>query len=232
MAEPNLKIYSNGIRFSISDLTIPRLLHCIYRERAPISLYDALHESSPTSKPFNFSSAIVTRVADTLSRFSSICDSYAVPRNQISVFATEAMRTAHNRDEMLAAIEKASGLNVDILSPGMESLFGAMGARSGYTGVDGLFMDLGGGSVQMTYVHSGTGEGEGKEEGYDILAAGAARSLPFGAAKMTLALSAESEFDAPNFVHNTGKERLHDMTRGSVGIHGLKPPLGLLFTSS
>ena len=91
---------------------------------------------------------------------------------------------------MLAAIKQASGLNVDILSPGMESLFGAMGARSGYTSVDGLFMDLGGGSVQMTYVNSGTGEGDG----YDILAAGAARSLPFGAAKMTLALSAESEF--------------------------------------
>ncbi|PVH75800.1 putative retrograde regulation protein 2 [Cadophora sp. DSE1049] len=181
---------SNGIRFSISDLSIPRLLHCIYRERAPISLYDALHESSPSSKPFYFSPTIISRVADTLSRFSSICESYNVSKDKISVFATEAMRTAHNRDEMLTAIKKSSGLEVDILSPGMESLFGAMGARSGYTGVDGLFMDLGGGSVQMTYVNSGTGEAEG--DGYDVLAAGAARSLPFGAAKLTLALSAQS----------------------------------------
>lgn len=97
------------------------------------------------------------------------------------------MRTAENRDEMLAAIKKSSGLTVDILSPGMESLFGAMGARSGYTAVDGLFMDLGGGSVQMTYVNSDI------EDGYDVLAAGAARSLPFGAAKLTLALSTESK---------------------------------------
>ncbi|KAH7400453.1 putative retrograde regulation protein 2 [Cadophora sp. MPI-SDFR-AT-0126] len=177
---------SNGIRFSISDLTIPRLLHCIYRERAPISLYDALHDPSPTSQPLNFSPQTIHLVASTLSRFSSICASYNVPRDHISVFATEAMRTAHNRDEILSAIKEASGLDVDILSPGMESLFGAMGARSGYRGVDGLFMDLGGGSVQMTYVNSEKGDG------YDILAAGAARSLPFGAAKLTLALSAES----------------------------------------
>lgn len=97
------------------------------------------------------------------------------------------MRTAENRDDMLSAIKAASGLTVDILSPGMESLFGAMGARSGYTSVDGLFMDLGGGSVQMTYVNSSF------EEGYDVLAAGAAMSLPFGAAKLTQALNVESK---------------------------------------
>ncbi|KAH9206440.1 putative retrograde regulation protein 2 [Leptodontidium sp. 2 PMI_412] len=176
---------SNGIRFSISDLSVPRLLHCIYRERAPISLYDALHESGPSSRPLHFSPTIIGRVADTLARFASICESYSVSKGKISVFATEAMRTAENRDEMLAAIKKSSGLTVDILSPGMESLFGAMGARSGYTAVDGLFMDLGGGSVQMTYVNSDI------EDGYDVLAAGAARSLPFGAAKLTLALSTE-----------------------------------------
>ena len=121
---------SNGIRFSISDLSPPRsrLLHCVYRERAGISLYDALHESSPDSKPFHFSKHTITQVADTLGRFKGICDSYGVQKDHISVFATEAMRTAKNRDDMLQAIEAASGLTVDILSPGMESLFGAMGA--------------------------------------------------------------------------------------------------------
>ena len=71
---------------------------------------------------------------------------------------------------MLGAIKKESGLQVNILSPAMESLFGAMGARSGFNHVDGLFMDLGGGSVQMTYVNSKV------EEDYDVLAAGAANS--------------------------------------------------------
>lgn len=100
------------------------------------------------------------------------------------------MRTAENKDEMLQAIHAESGLTVDILNPGMESLFGAMGARSGFEEVDGLFMDLGGGSVQMTYVNNSA------EEDYDILAAEAAKSMPFGAAKLTAALSVQDTAQA------------------------------------
>ena len=79
-------------------------------------------------------------------KIQGVINSYEVHKDHISVFATEAMRTAKNRDEMLQAIKTVSGLTVDILSPGMESLFGAMGARSGFTQVNGLFMGLGGGS--------------------------------------------------------------------------------------
>jgi retrograde regulation protein 2 len=144
----------------------------------------------PGSLPFHFSKHTITQVADTLGRFKGICDSYGVHKDHISVFATEAMRTANNRDEMLRAIKTSSGLTVDILNPGMESLFGAMGARSGFTQVNGLFMDLGGGSVQMTYVNSTAGAG------YDVLAAEAARSMPFGAAKLTAALSTQDTAQA------------------------------------
>ncbi|EHL02817.1 putative Retrograde regulation protein 2 [Glarea lozoyensis 74030] len=195
---------SNGIRFSISDLSLPasRLLTCIYRERVGISLYDALHESGPDARPFYFSPTTIAKVAQTLARFKSICDGYGVPGGNISVFATEATRTAKNKDDMLSAIRDASGLTVDILSPAMESLFGAMGARSGYDQVDGLFMDLGGGSVQMTYVNSLV------DPGYDVLAAKAAKSMPFGAAKLTAALS---ETDS---AHAT-KEELRGLMKGA-----------------
>jgi len=175
---------SNGIRFSISDLSPPtsRLLHCIYRERAGISLYDALHESEQGSDPPKFSEQTITKVADTMQRFKSICDGTGVKEENILVFATEAMRTAGNKDDMLNAIEKKSGWSVNILQPKMESLFGAMGARSGFSNVDGLFMDLGGGSVQMTYMDSESGEG------YPMQACQAATSLPYGAARLTGAL--------------------------------------------
>jgi retrograde regulation protein 2 len=173
----------------------------VYRERQGISLYDALHESSPSSKDFYFSQLVIDSVSKTLARFRLICALYNVQQHQISVFATEAMRTAKNRDDMLQSIYKASELTVNILSPGMESLFGAMGARSCYDHVDGLFMDLGGGSVQMTYVNS-------NDASYDILAAKVAQSMPFGAAKLTGTMNNQATFSST-------KQELHSLMRST-----------------
>jgi retrograde regulation protein 2 len=127
-----------------------------------------------------------------------------VPVHQISVFATEAMRTAQNKDELLEAIKSSSGLVVEILSPDMESLFGAMGARSGFHQVDGLFMDLGGGSVQMTYVNS-------KSSSYDVLAAKAAQSMPYGAAKLTAALNSQDQPFSQQHLQVAMKKTFNDL---------------------
>ena len=156
---------SNGIRFSISDLAPPRarLLRCLYRERAAISLFDAL-SASPPGQPLKFLPEVIAKVAQTLARFKSISDDFGVPAEHITVFATEAMRKATNSAAMLDAILAASGLGVHVLAPEVETLFGAVGARSGFGEVDGLFQDLGGGSVQMTYMSSAM-------DGYELAAA-------------------------------------------------------------
>ncbi|KAI0151916.1 retrograde regulation protein [Hypoxylon sp. NC0597] len=180
--------YSNGIRFSISDLSPPRtrLLRCIYRERAAISLFDAL-SSSPSGEPLTFRADVIAQVSRTLARFKSIANEFGVAAEHFSVFATEAMRKAENAASMLNAIFEASGLSVHVLAPEVETLFGAMGARSGFSDVNGLFLDLGGGSVQMTYLNSSM-------DGYEMAAAHTGKSLPFGAAKLTKVLeSAETE---------------------------------------
>ncbi|KAI1350130.1 Ppx/GppA phosphatase [Xylaria sp. FL0043] len=169
---------SNGIRFSVSDLSppYPRLLKSLYRERAAISLFDALNESPSKDSP-TFSSDVIARVSQTLARFRSIADQFGVPPEHISIFATEAMRKASNAASMLNAIQSEAGLGVHVLAPEVETLFGAMGARSGFATVNGLFLDLGGGSVQMTYMNSAVKD-------YEIQAAQTGKSLPFGAAKL------------------------------------------------
>lgn len=181
---------SNGIRFSISDLSPPRarLLKCIYRERAAISLFDAL--SGPS---LQFPDETIRLVSHTLARFRAIAvDDYGVPPDQLRVFATEAMRRAQNSVAMLEAIRSASpGLRVHILAPEVETLFGAMGARSGFVDVRGLFLDLGGGSVQMTYLDSDEAAKDGAREGalsHEAAAALAGQCLPFGAARLTRVL--------------------------------------------
>ncbi|KAI9645483.1 retrograde regulation protein 2 [Ciborinia camelliae] len=188
---------SNGIRFSISDLSPPtsRLLPCVYRDRASISLYDALHSSLPGSAEFFFDPDTITRVSQHLAHFKRTCDSYGVLSKNIGVFATEAMRTALNRKEMTDEIKRHCGLDVDILSPQVESLLGAMGARSGFMGVEGLMMDLGGGSVQMSFMDSSAAfvqtleaSQDAEKETYWSKSAACAKSMPFGAAKMTAKL--------------------------------------------
>ncbi|KAB5580765.1 Ppx/GppA phosphatase family-domain-containing protein [Coniochaeta sp. 2T2.1] len=191
---------SNGIRFSISDLSPPRarLLKSIYKERAAISLFDALNSSSDgSSGALVFPAETIIRVAQTLARFRSIAvEHYGVPEQNITVFATEAMRRAQNASFMLEAIRTEAGLNVQILAPAVETLFGAVGARSGFADVKGLFLDLGGGSVQMTYMDTYAARRESSVsaagalgESYEIAAAKSGQSLPFGAARLIRVLN-------------------------------------------
>jgi retrograde regulation protein 2 len=167
------------------DLSPPRtrLLRCIYRERAAISLFDAL--SGPS---LLFPDETIKLVSRTVARFRSIAiDDYGVPPSQVRVFATEAMRRAQNATAMLEAIRAASpGLFVYILAPPVETLFGSVGARSGFVDVKGLFLDLGGGSVQMTYLDSYAAKSPAQEDsvGPEVAAALAGQSLPFGAARL------------------------------------------------
>lgn len=172
---------SNGIRFSITDLTPPtsRLLTPIFSTRAAISLFDALTPDEHGG--LIFPPSTLSSVASILSHFTRIAQLHNAPRSNTLIFATEAMRRAANAADMLKAIAEATGgLGVHILEPSVETLFGAvMGSRSGLTNVEGaLFLDLGGGSVQITWVDTSVKD-------YEVKAAMAGKSMPYGAAKLT-----------------------------------------------
>ncbi|EFX05562.1 retrograde regulation protein 2 [Grosmannia clavigera kw1407] len=183
---------SNGIRFTISDLAPPytRLLRCVYRERAGISLFDALtakgeqpssSDGSPQQPALSLPKDTIRDVANTLARFQRIALDFGVRPDHMAVFATEAMRRASNAAELLDSIgDKAPGLTVHVLAPEVETLFGSAGARAGFASVEGgLMLDLGGGSVQISYVDSRLGAG------YETMAARTGQSMPYGAARLT-----------------------------------------------
>jgi retrograde regulation protein 2 len=86
-------IVSNGIRFSITDLSIPttRCMPAIWQERAAISLYDAQNPKDLKDK-VPIPEETIEDVVTCMVRFKNVCQEYGVPDVNIQVAATEATR--------------------------------------------------------------------------------------------------------------------------------------------
>ena len=69
----------------------------------------------------------------------------------VRVVATSAARDAHNRDELLGAIQAASGLATEVISGEVEAEWGFRGVMTdpGYVGRPVLIIDVGGGSTEF-----------------------------------------------------------------------------------
>ncbi|MCJ1281869.1 hypothetical protein MMC26_001192 [Xylographa opegraphella] len=145
----------------------------IYQDRLGISLYDVQYNDG---EKVPIPQEIVSQVCAALLRFKNICEDFGVPHKNIRIIATEATRTAINSVEYRSTLESSTKLEVEMLPKEKEGEIGAMGVASSFSNLKGVVMDLGGGSVQLSWLDQGTGETAG----------GTLRSisLPYGAAAM------------------------------------------------
>ena len=180
----NLIDSSNGIRFSISDLSPPtaRVLPSLFQDRCAISLYDAQWEDGK-KKPI--SDVVISEVVSALLRFKQVCIDLDVSGDRIDIVATEAARNAINSAQLLEQIERRLQWKPRLLSKEDEGKLGALGVISSTYQADGLVLDMGGGSVQLTHVFSHV-------SGSGLPALSKSSSLPLGAAAL-LAKIEESE---------------------------------------
>ncbi|KIV77399.1 hypothetical protein PV11_09196 [Exophiala sideris] len=173
---------SNGIRFSISNLSPPttRILPTLYQDRAGISLYDAQFDPD-TGDKIPIPDHIIKSVTAELERFTLVCKDFGVRKCRIRIVATEATRTALNSEEFRHHIKAKTGLTVEMLTKAQEGNVGAMGIVSSFSDVRGLVMDLGGGSCQVTWIIS--------HDGMVRTSPKVAISFPYGAAALTRRLA-------------------------------------------
>ncbi|KAH6871415.1 Ppx/GppA phosphatase family-domain-containing protein [Thelonectria olida] len=169
---------SNGIRFSVTDLSPPlsRILPTVHVYRVDISLYDAQFDPE-TGHKIPIPREIIDEIVAALNRFKIVCADLGVLRNNIHIVATEATRAALNSAEFIKEINSATGLSVDMLRKEDEGRIGALGVASGFSDIRGLMMDLGGGSTQITWIISQGGNVRISEKG--------SISFPYGAAALT-----------------------------------------------
>lgn len=119
---------------------------------------------------------IIHDVVFALLRFKFVCQDFGVLEENIKVVATEATREAPNSVEFRNAILDATGWTVALLSKSEEARCGAYGVASSFNAVQGLFMDLGGGSTQLSWISCVDGE---------FAMSDTPVSLPYGAAALT-----------------------------------------------
>lgn len=151
----------------------------IYQDRCAISLYDAQHATgtkTPIAPP------VIDQVVAILLRFKRTCQDFQVLDSNITLVATEATRNAINRDSFLLQIEKKTEWTVKLLTKEEEGRFGAMGIASSVGQLEGICMDMGGGSVQMTWVIT-------KSNGDVEMSPVGSASFPYGAAALMSDLS-------------------------------------------
>jgi len=93
----------------------------------------------------------------------------------VLLVGTSPVREAANWDEFLRRVEEETGLRMRVLTGNEEALYGVLGALTSIDAPSVLFFDLGGGSLELTYVN--------KMRIRRIL------SLPLGALKLTSAFA-------------------------------------------
>jgi exopolyphosphatase / guanosine-5'-triphosphate,3'-diphosphate pyrophosphatase len=109
------------------------------------------------------------RALETIDLFAHFCRATGI--DDVRPVATSAIRDATNQKDFLAQARKRSGLEIEVLAPEEEARYGYLAAVNSTMLSDGVALDLGGGSMQLTYVAD--------RHARD------ARSWPLGAVRMT-----------------------------------------------
>jgi exopolyphosphatase/guanosine-5'-triphosphate,3'-diphosphate pyrophosphatase len=90
------------------------------------------------------------RALETIDLFAHFCRATGIDR--VRPLATSAIREASNRKAFVRAARKRSGMDVEVLSREEEARYGYLAAVNSTTLTDGVALDIGGGSMQLTHV--------------------------------------------------------------------------------
>ena len=139
---------SNSARVVVFDRPIPGALQTVAEERLDLRLATELDERSRLTER-----GIATAMA-AVEEFAGFAREAGA--GAINVVATAAIRSAENRDELLARVHAELGIAIEVLDGAEEARFAAMGALHGLPIRSGVVVDIGGGSTEVARVLAGT----------------------------------------------------------------------------
>ena len=113
-------------------------------------IYEAVRIGEGLEETGSLAAEPMERALRTLEVFAHFCVSTRIP--DVRAVATSAIRDAGNQAEFLAAALERTGLEVEVLSRSEEARYGYLAAVNTTMLADGVALDLGGGSMQLTEV--------------------------------------------------------------------------------
>ena len=138
-----IDIGSNSIRLVVYD-DLSRAPFPRFNEKSFCALGAGLDASG------RLSDEAIAHAVDAVGRFEAIARAMRVEK--VHVIATEATRRATNGGDFIAAVRRATGLEVRLLSGVEEATYAALGVISGFYQPKGLTGDMGGGSLEVAEV--------------------------------------------------------------------------------
>ena len=139
---------SNSARLMVAQYTPGQVFKITDEVSRRVRLSERMSEEN------RLHTAALLRAFDTLQLFKTFCKAQGIRR--IIPVATAAVRDASNGADFLEMIRKNVGLDFRILSGEEEAYYGTLGVVNGLGINDGLIMDIGGGSAEISTVRGGT----------------------------------------------------------------------------
>ncbi len=115
-------------------------------------LYETVRIGAGLASTGRLSDEAMQRGSETLQVFARFCRANQIEPPDVHVVATSAIRDASNGQAFLDAAERETGLSIEVLDARAEAHFGYVAAVNTTTLDDGVVLDIGGGSMQLTAV--------------------------------------------------------------------------------
>jgi exopolyphosphatase / guanosine-5'-triphosphate,3'-diphosphate pyrophosphatase len=115
-------------------------------------LQEPVRIAEDLSRSGSLKAAAIARGLEALEMFGRYLQARGVERDAVDAVATSAIRDAANGPDLLALAQERTGLSIGVLSAEEEARLGYVAAVNSTTLTDGVVLDLGGGSLQLTSV--------------------------------------------------------------------------------
>ena len=137
-----IDIGSNSGRVVVVELTPEGHLAIVADARSPLRLARDVAQSG------RLGTAAIERTIQALRDFQAVARGAGAER--VAAVATAAVRTAEDRDDLVARIREETGLEVDVIDGVTEASYAFLGAVHGLPVEHGLLVDMGGGSMDLS----------------------------------------------------------------------------------